>query len=273
MQECIKKFLVHSIRRLRTLLTAYFVFRICIHVSTFFDRETIVLLSAGDMANEDSTGMFEDFLINGKGSTTLDETLTNNNIMSEDSLLNNIIMRDELVTSSDSLVIDSGKNDVLAKNGTLLENEKSNPPEVSATSCTAAVPTKENDQTTDPNPSTAVGGALSTTMAASKKEVAGVQTDMVDSQAKPCNNFSGILKADVKSEDRSGTVNVMTKNLMLAELLEKNSERKEPPMVNGAVRLSEKGFELISKEELQRNIKAAYQEKTVICSNKKVSSS
>lgn len=225
----------------------------------------------GEMPSEDSTGMFEDFLINGKGSNTMDETLSNN-MMSEDSLLNNIIMRNELVASSDSGEIDSGKSEVVGNNGTLLVDEKSSAADISSSSsCTTAMPSKENDQTADANLPTIVGGALSTAVAAPKKEAAGVQTDIVDSQTKPCNNFTGILKSDVRSEDRSGTANVMSKNLMLAELLEKNSEKKEQPVLNGAVRLSEKGFELITKEELQRSMKSSFHEKTVICSNKKVS--
>lgn len=230
-----------------------------IYVFTSIVKLMSILSSAGEMASEDSTGMFEDFLINGKGGNTLDETLSNN-MMSEDSLLNTIIMRDDLGASSDSLMIDSGKNEVVANNGTLLESEKS----AVDVSATVAAPTKENDQTTD-LPSVVAAAP------ATKKEAAAVQTDSVESSTKPCNNFTGILKADVKSEERSGAVNVMTKNLMLAELLEKNTEKKETPMVNGAVRLSEKGFELISKEELQCNMKATYNEKTVICSNKKVS--
>jgi hypothetical protein len=49
------------------------------------------------VTNEDSTGMFEDFLINGKTNNTLDDSISNN-IISEDSLLNNILLRDDYVS-------------------------------------------------------------------------------------------------------------------------------------------------------------------------------
>ena len=181
------------------------------------DLETSI---SGEATNEDSTGMFEDFIINGKCNSIP------SNIISEDSLLNNILLRDDFVAD-----VPSG-NLIAANNSTTGE---SNGTAVSDT-VDRAVPTT-NDAHVEIN-------------SIVKKESAETQTIITQD----------LVKNEIKVEEKP----LASKNLMLAELLEKNSEKKEPPILNGALRLGEKGLELISKDEIQRTY-GAINDKSVIC--------
>ncbi|KAL6969110.1 AT-rich interactive domain-containing protein 2, partial [Sarracenia purpurea var. burkii] len=131
-------------------------------------KDTENNLPACELTNEDSSGMFEDFLMNGKTNTPIDDSITNN-LMSEDSLLNNLIMGEELANSM-----------------------------ISPENTTSEAPSSLNEF--------------------------------------PLNNAIKMECSDTN---------------------------------DGALRIGEKGLELISKDELQRGFKAAYNEKSVICSNKK----
>lgn len=203
--------------------------------------------------------MFEDFLINGKTNTAD----IPNNLMSEDSLLNNLIMGEELANSMISPENTTSEapalNEYPLNNAIKVESADTN--DGMATQTDKAIKTENNFTT--PNPPVKVENNF----VPIKKDHA-IQVDSVETQTKMENNFSTLLKPDKKPDDQRPAP---TKSLMLAELLEKNTERKEPPLVNGALRIGDKGLELISKEELQRGFKTGFNEKSVICSNKKVS--
>ncbi|XP_065205597.1 AT-rich interactive domain-containing protein 2 isoform X2 [Planococcus citri] len=219
-------------------------------------------LPACELTNDDSSGMFEDFLLNGKSNTPIDDSITNN-LMSEDSLLNNLIMGEELANS-----MISPENSTSEVPSTLNEFPLNNTIKMECSDTNDSV---DNSAKTDNNVSgtTPMTGIVKqeNNFAQVKKDNAMQVDNIVDSiqQNKMIeNNFANLLKTEKKPED-----NKPTKSLMLAELLEKNTERKEAPIVNGALRIGEKGLELISKDELQRGFKTAFNEKSVICSNKK----
>lgn len=46
-----------------------------------------------------------------------------------------------------------------------------------------------------------------------------------------------------------GSLSSPNKSLMLADLLEKTIEKNDPPVLNGALRISDKGLELVDKED------------------------
>lgn len=184
--------------------------------------------------------MFEDFLMNGKTSGTLEDSISNN-LMNEDSLLSNIIMREELTDNilvSDNTISDNVKDVENIENSAIKNADRNG---------------KDNNFGLSAN---------------SLKKDTVMQVDCAETQSSCGNNFANVLKNDTTKNEEKNTT---TKNLMLAELLEKNSDKKEPPVLNGAIRLGEKGLELITKDELQRNSKTTFSENSVICSNKKVS--
>ncbi len=212
---------------------------------------------AGELGSEDSSGLFEDFLLNGKSNSNLDDSIANN-LMSEDSLLNNIIMREELVSTigmSENATTDDPvcKIENAENNGTAMAVDQ-NSKDVNFPSADANSVKQEVNFVTQAN--------------SLKVEGSAPMAEALEMQTKTCNSFTNILKSDLAKADEK---NITTKNLMLAELLEKNTEKREPPILNGALRLGEKGLELIRKEELQSNFKVTFSEKSVICSNKRVS--
>lgn len=195
----------------------------------------------------------------------MDDSMSNN-LMSEDSLLNNIIMREELTggvvipdnvsisensVSSDFTVANSIKIPTVESNGAARPVDKT-PKENSFTIPTSHAVKLENNFLV-------------------KKDNA-IQLDSAEMQTSAEHNFTNILKTELKMDEK----NVATKNMMLAELLEKNTDKKDPPILNGALRIGEKGLELITKDELTRtykttNLSPNTNEKSVICSNRKVS--
>lgn len=189
--------------------------------------------------------MFEDFLMNGKSNNALEESVSNN-MMNDDLLLNNILLRDEFVTSIPETTL-AGNNSAGSDFATTSENN-------GAVSGLAVGPTATtNDVKIETN--SIVKKNIATQVVSAETQTTIPRDD----------GFTNLLKTEIKVEDKP----VTSKNMMLAELLEKSSEKKEPPILNGALRLGEKGLELISKDEVQRTY-TLNEKGSVICSNKKM---
>lgn len=207
--------------------------------------------------------MFEDFLINGKSASTLDDSMSNN-MMSEDSLLNNIVMRQELasgiIVSENSSVSDNSVNSVFSVGNCI---------KMSAVESNGAI--KPTDKMLNKNSfPVPVSQPVRLENNFLMKKDGAIHMESIETQTSADHNFSSMLKTEMKLDER----NITTKNMTLAELLEKSTDKKDPPILNGALRIGEKGLELITKDESTRTYKTTnLMEKSVICSNKKVRNS
>lgn len=246
-----------------------------------------------------------------------------NNMLTEESLLNTIMMEDALASNligDDPMLnnihvdnmdfsLSTGNNTAAAAaTGTTIKletnNNLNNNMVMDASSGTATGSVIETDNKSDVKPTFVLVNnntnnnnlsSMKNTLMTDRKSsmtdanftTMNIKTENADdsnsSSTTTTNNNNSI--AAVSSTTAVKNVATAGKSLMLAELLEKVADRKDPPILNGALRIGEKGLELMTFTNTTTANAAGstttvfikdmgkpppVQEKSVICSGKRV---